>query len=297
LAYTPKLDTDYRKTHELGELISIAGSRANSREFFASPALTLCNLEGKVRHGHPGPDFDYGSPLDEWKQVIMAANFRDLPGPFCAVSTDPRYPDTYSDHRIRFKNTWHSTDGMHSHWPVCRRPYHSASGSNGLWKGEITHACLMSFGVHDDDSTTWKDRFKTDRRGRKYRDWISLIGLGKRGDLKTMCRNTKSWLNPGVVTSPDRSLKLIRNDRRHKCTVLEKTTEGAACTFSIKPASSWVNPVVRVDRWGKKKAESITIDGKELDRNRYRQHLTASGELLLWNEMTIEQPTQFVISQ
>jgi hypothetical protein len=54
---------------------------------------------------------------------------------------------------------------------------------------------------------------------------------------------------------------------------------------------------VLVDRWGKKKAESITIDGKELDRNRYRQHLTASGELLLWIEMTIEQSTQIVISQ
>ena len=51
---------------------------------------------------------------------------------------------------------------------------------------EVTHSCLMSLGVHD--GINWDDHYMVDQRGRRYREWISLIGLNEPGDLNARSR-------------------------------------------------------------------------------------------------------------
>jgi hypothetical protein len=178
IIYIPKLDTEFRGPHELGELISCAGSQTHSKPFYEEPALTLLNLEGDVEQAHPGIKIDYGSRVDDWKQMIMAVHLKNMPDVFAVWSTDPAVPDTYSGYPIRYEIAWQSVNGYGSHWPVNKRPFTGDSGSGGTWEAEVSHSCLLSWGVRD--GTDWQDHYKTREDGRKYREWVALIGRRKK---------------------------------------------------------------------------------------------------------------------
>jgi len=289
IVYTPKLDTDFRAPHEVGELIAIAGSSSHCSDHFDSPALTLMNLDGQIEDFHPGPKFDFGSPRDKWKQMIMTAHFKDAPDVFCAISNDPKYPQTYSGYNVHYQNTWHNVNGILVHWPVGKRPYTGNNGSRGFWRGEVSHACLLSFDIHDGQS--WQDHYKLDKRGRKYRDWVSLIGLNELRDFNSLARKTKSWLSPGVVTMLDDSSRFLRNDYREKALVFENTKANQKCVFEIDPTaedSVLINPVLRISKWGTTLARAVKLDGRDLPPDRYRQHVFGNGDLLIWIEAVIE---------
>jgi hypothetical protein len=51
-------------------------------------------------------------------------------------------------------NAWQRPDINPAHWPVNKRPYTRPFSSGGTWDAEVTHACLLSWGVRD--GIDWK---------------------------------------------------------------------------------------------------------------------------------------------
>lgn len=297
IVYTPKLDTDFRAANEVAELISLAGSATDSKPFFDSPALTFLNLDGGLQDAHPGPKFDFGSHLDDWDQMIMAVHFKDEPDIFCAFSTDENIPETYSGYNIEYEIAWQSVNGRHSHWPVGKRPFTGNNGSGGTWKAEVSHSCLVSCDVRT--GTGWQDHFKIDERGRKYRDWVSLVGANKPGDLEGLRDKTRSWLYPGKITMLDNSSRFLKNDYSQKILLFEKTGTEKLCRFEITPdenSSVLINPAVRINNWGPYPVGSVMINDKTLPMGKYRFDLLDGKDLLIWINMTVDSKTRFTIS-
>jgi hypothetical protein len=297
IVYTPKLDTDYRHRHELAELIAIAGTESHARPYFDSPALTLTNLQEDVELAHPGLKIDYGSHIDDWEQVIMSVHLKDQPDVFCVFSTDPDVMDTWSGYKIRYEIAWQSVNGRSNHWPVNKRPFTGDNGSGATWDQEVSHSCLLSLGVLD--GIEWDDHYKIDQRGRKFREWVSLIGLNEAGDLDGIRSKTKSWLFPGKVTAKQ-GCKFLQVDYQKKCLVFEKSGESNTCEFSIDPSgnnSTLVNPALLIRNWGQDKDISITIDGESVAKKYVRKDIINGNELLIWVYETIDSKSTISISR
>lgn len=296
--YTPKLDTDFRESHELAELISIAGSLSHSKEFFSSPALTLFNLDGDVLNTHPGPKFDFGSKVDDWDQILMAVHLKNEPDVFYVFSMDSDIPETYSGYKVRHEIAWQSVNGRSAHWPVNKRPFTGNNGSGGTWEAEVSHSCLISCDVRD--GISWEDHFKIDSRGRKYRDWVSLIGLNKPNDLDGLREKTKSWLYPGSVKMLEASSKFIKNDYNEKALVFENTQANQKCYFEINPGaknSVLINPVLRIKKWGLYPVGKIMINDVTLSKEKYKVHMSANSDVLIWINTKIDSKTKFKIDR
>jgi hypothetical protein len=298
IRYTPKLDTDFRAAHELGELISISGSETNSGKLHARPALTILNLDGDVRQAHPGPKFDYYSDIDDWKQQILAVHLTDGPDVFCVFSTDPKVPETFSGYKIRYENAWQRPDINPVHWPVNKRPYTRLFSSGGTWDAEVSHACLLSWGVKD--GIEWVDNFKVDQRGRKYREWVSLIGLNEPNDLESLQNKTRSWLFPGDIIVKDKTGKFIKIDYQKKTIVFELLDDSDLCNFTLEKSENSdgvINPVIEVQFWGTNQVKSVQIDGVEIQKSKYRTDLSKSGRLLLWVDGTLKAGSTMIIQR
>ncbi len=295
IVYTPKLDSEHREAHELGEFISIAGSKHDSEEFYASPALTILNLEGEVQDAHPGPKFDYYSPIDDWNQQILAVHLNNLPDVFCAWSTDKAYPETYSGYQIRYENAWHNTEMAAVHWPVNKRPYTSAFSSGGLWEAEVSHACVLSWGVRD--GMDWEDHFKVNPDGRKYREWVSLVGLSASKEYESMRKQTRSWLFNGKATPANANVAFSKVDFKKKALVFEAKAAGeCAIQLEVEPSNSLlINPVIEIRKWTNGSVSAITLDGKALPTEGYRSFVTEDNQLLIWMKQVIEKDCRMVI--
>jgi hypothetical protein len=296
IVYTPKLDIEFRSTHEIGELQVNAGSLSHPYEFFDSPALTVLNLEGEVEHTHPGPKFRYDSKLDDWNQMIIAVHLKNEPDAFCSWSTDSRTPDTFSGYKIRYINAWHSLDGLFIHWPVGKRPYTFKEGNTGTWRAEASHASLMSWGIRE--GIDWEDNYQLDERGRKYRQWISLIGLNEQGDLEALKNKTRSWLFPGTINMTEASCSFVKTDHAQKAIVFEKVGTNQKCYFQIDPTeqnSVLINPVIRINNWSTVTPLNIMIDDNILSKDQYRFHLLNDRDALIWINKTINTKTNINI--
>ncbi len=296
IVYTPKLDTDYRQRHELAELIAIAGTESHAKPYFDSPALTLTNLQGNVEMAHPGLKIDYGSHIDDWKQVIMSVHLKNQPDVFCVFSTDPDVPDTWSGYKIRYEIAWQSVNGTSNHWPVNKRPFTGNNGSGATWEEEVTHSCLMSLGVIE--GIEWDDHYKVDDRGRKFREWVSLIGLNESGDVAGIRNKTSSWLFPGKVTVKN-GCSFLKVDYRKKCLVFERTGEEYVCEFTLDPSaenSVLINPSFLIRNWEENDDISVLVDGKSVDESRIRADITGAKELLVWIYETIDSESLVKIS-
>jgi hypothetical protein len=282
IIYTPKLDTDFRAPHELGELISVAGSKSNSSDFYDSPALSIMNLNGEIKQAHPGPKFDYYSEIDNWKQQILAVHFKNYPDVFCAWSTDPEIPQTFSGYPIRFENAWQNPNGTIVHWPVNKRPYTSAYSSGGTWKGEVSHACLLSWGVRD--GIDWADNFKLDERERKYREWVSLIGLNKKDNNQELINKTSTWLFKGEVKTKGENVKFIAKDYKDNSFLFRLGKDTKEFDIRIIPEegnTTIINPVIKIRGWDSEDDLKIFLNSREIDKNNFRKTYT-DNYLYIW---------------
>jgi hypothetical protein len=297
IRYTPKLDADLRAAHELGELISIAGSKAHSSDFYASPALTMMNLEGNIKQAHPGPKFDYYSDIDDWKEQILIVHFKSEPDVFCVWSHNPEIPETYSGYPIRYENAWQNPRGKIVHWPVNKRPYTSAFSSGGTWKAEVSHACLLSWGVRD--GIEWKDHYKIDKTGRKYREWVSLIGLNKQNNKQELFNKARSWLFKGEVKTSGKGIKFVKKDYKNNSFIFDTQPDSKHFTFRIIPdeqSSPIINPVIRINNWGKLPDVQISIDDQQLTENEYRISCI-DDDILIWLQARLKPENKVKIER
>jgi hypothetical protein len=287
IRYTPKLDTDFRAPHELGELISIAGSKSHSSDFYDSPALSIENLKGGKKTAHPGPKFDYYSDIDDWDQQILSVHLKDRPDVFSVWSHDPEIPDTYSGYKIRFENAWQNPNGKIVHWPVNKRPYTSAFAAGGTWKGEVSHSCLLSFGVRD--GIEWDDNYKIDENGRKYREWAALVGLNERNSAAEKFNKAQTWLFKGDVKIHNENAEFVKKDYKDNSFIFKVVSGRKDIEFSIIPekAQSFIiNPILKIKNLDQRSIESIKIDNELIDENEFRT-ARLDGDLLVWIKTSI----------
>ena len=182
------------------------------------------------------------------------------------------------------------------HWPVNKRPFTGNWGSGGTWKEEVSHACLMSIDVQD--GISWEDHYKIDKRGRKYRDWVLLIGLNEQNDLDGLREVTKSWLYPGSIIMLEPSSTFVENDYKEKALVFENTKGNQKCYFEIDPIvknSVLINPVLRIRNWGTHPVGKIIINDAALPENKYRVHTLDNDDVLIWINIRIDSKTSFKI--
>ncbi len=298
IRYTPKLDTDFRAAHELGEFISIAGSKSHSSDFYAEPALSMRNLEGDYKEAHPGPKFDYYSDLDDWKQQILTVHFEEEPDLFCVWSVDRKFPETYAGYKIRYENRWQNPNIKCVHWPVNKRPYHSAYASGGTWKAEVSHACLLSWGVRDGED--WKKHYELDERGRKYREWTSLVGLNDPDNPDRLADLTRSWLFRGKVSMEGEGADYAGVDYSQKALVFNADPQAEIIQFTLAPRSftpKIIHPVFEIRNWSQDNDSEIVMNAKRMHKRDYRTAVTEDGTVLVWIQKEIDEPTSFFLKR
>lgn len=190
MTYFPKLDTQFRNWHEVMEAIAIAGTSSVPSQHLAAPALTLTDLGTNTLTFHPGKSFDKAG-VNRWNEFIAVTHFKSAPDAFSAfVNTDP-LPESLRPYPIRFDLDWHTEDFRMSHWPVETEPYQEAHKSHGKFDAEVGHTSLIGAGVWE--GTDWNDRYQTDERGRRYRQWVSLVGLHRPNDLEGIRARVRAW--------------------------------------------------------------------------------------------------------
>ncbi len=296
ITYTPKLDSPHRSWHELTELIAIAGSLTDPREHLAPVPLTVTNLAGEVLRA------DYRrkeSKIDRkrvnrWDQFIAVAHFINAPDAFCAFSQAADTPDTHSHYPFGFDVSWHGPGYRMCHWPVGLEPYRKPSKTHGTWKAQVSHTSLAGMGIWK--GRDWKDHFKLDERGRKYREWVSLVGLVEPSDLETIRARTATWLYPGEVTARGAGCRFKRIDRARRCIVFE-CSRGKSCSFTLDPtpkSTTVVNPCFVIEGWGDRPVD-VTMDNRRLVRGRDFESGVEKGAAVIWVEATFDAPTTFSV--
>ena len=298
IRYTPKLDSGFEEPHEVAELIAIAGSSSNTVEHFDSPALTILNLQGRRIDTHPGPKFDFDSEINDWKQQISIVHFKNEPDFYCAFSADPQFPDTYSGYKLEYQNTWHNTDQILIHWPVQKRPYTCPNGSRGYWKSEISHACLTSIDIHD--GTDWSDNFKVDERGRKYRDWVMLVGAVEKKSENEIKLRTISWLDPGKIAVMSSGAEFVKINHREKALVFKVLKDVNELNINLIPGYNSVrinNPAIKIFGWGKEKPTVVKLNNKKIDAADYRTSVIDNNDLLVWLKTDLTSDSEITIEK
>jgi hypothetical protein len=124
--------------------------------------------------------------------------------------------------------------------------------SAGNWAGE-PDADQWDLGFHK--------TYQVDERGRKYREWVSLIGMAGVGDLATPVDLTRSWLFPGSVTAEDPGSTFVDNDRHQKALVFNAENSNGTLRFSLTPETSTINPTIEVNNWSGSSSVAVAIDG------------------------------------
>jgi hypothetical protein len=300
IRYTPKLDMNIKpnQSHEIAELIAVSGSSTDCVEHFDSQALTFTNLEGKTILCHPGSKFDYNSEINDWPQQISVVHFKNQPDFYSVFSADERFPDTYSAYKIEYQNTWHNTNQRFVHWPVNKRPYVGYNGSSGTWKAEVSHSCLTSIDVRD--GVDWSDNYKTDSRGRKYRDWVMLFGVEQKNKINTIREIVSSWLPSFEIKMLSNNCKFEEADHREKALVFNLRTAAKECSFELTlkgDSAVLINPVIKIRNWNSSTLKGISINNNELSTNDYKTAMLDNKDCLIWIGKTLDDKSRIQINR
>lgn len=116
--------------------------------------------------------------------VAVHSKDRNLPDVFMSFgqsgSTNPPYQISTDDEK-----DWHRERlWRFSHFPFGLEPFEYETNSQTEGRGQISHSSLVYVGAPVDRS--WTKAYRTDARGRKYREWISVTGLSRPRDFGAM---------------------------------------------------------------------------------------------------------------
>jgi hypothetical protein len=71
-----------------------------------------------------------------------------------------------------------------SHFPFNLEPFQYETNSQTQGRGQVSHSSLVYVGAPQDRD--WASKWKRDKNGRKYREWVTTIGLAPKNDFKEM---------------------------------------------------------------------------------------------------------------
>lgn len=278
IQYAPKLDTNFRNWHELMELMLIAGENKRPGSLLEYPSLTFHEL-GKppVKYNNEN-EKRFRNNNKRLGATTMVAHVKNAPDLFNSFSDDVRISETHSVYPLNYEITWHRRGNNFGHWPVNKEPYQHPFKSGSTWPEHIAHTSLVGMGV--DQGQGWEDNFLVRKDGRKYRQWLSLIGMNEEKGLVTAEEKTSSWLFPGAVEMTEGSSSFIRYSHEDKYFEFENTSKDSKCNFKITSKTKLINPIIKIKQWDKNKIY-VKINGKSIPSSDFLTTLNEDGDLLL----------------
>jgi hypothetical protein len=296
--YWPCLDSSFQQ-HPLGnevcELDPIYGSLSEPGDVLGNPTISVMNLgHDQLDYSWPGKDGDFSPEPSTWKVAILAVHYRDpgMPDAFTAFAQDPSVPGTFANPPMAVTSTWHRKQWWRfSHFPVSLEPYMWDTNSQIEGRGQVSHTSLVNVGAPADRD--WKTDFKIDASGRKYRDWVSLVGLSPQKDPAALRQSVASWLYGGQISRPVgcKFVAYSPSDMEHRVTL---DAGRRACSFDIGPsvqAFALAHPVLRVDGWPGG-APHIGLAGQVLESHKDFRWSVSGHTLFVWLDRVVKQPVQ-----
>ena len=296
ITYRPKLDGEHRRWNELSELIVVAGNRFNPGELLGTPALTVLNNRDKQMEFFP----DRPSELKEseqWKRLVAAVHFQDKPDAIVAFSNASDTPDTHPGVPVRANVSWHGRGYRMAHWPVGLEPYLSKDKSPGSFRAQVSHTSLLGVGAHK--GAQWKNSYKIDTRGRRTRNWASLLALTDPGDSEKALLLTNSWMYPGNLLKQDSAdVQFMKHDRQQGEIILKARKEADRLQFTWQVAAKSQHiykPCFRLKGFAPSDAV-VRCNERELAAEKeFRVHLEGD-DLLLWLDIVSQEPLSIEIT-
>ena len=300
--YTPKLDNCIRQQgNEVEETIVGTGTKTWYPDLIGHPATAVYNLEGDVYRFLPHSG---SGNADEWNQFIVSMNFFDGLAPFVAYSNAADTPDVFP-YPVRLglslkHKLVESRDGA-AHWPVQHTPYENPMWSRAYLTGEASSWSFFSASnwIGTPMEEVWdlefQKTYQIDERGRKYREWVSLVGMADVGDLETPKKLVRSWLYPGSVEVHGGDATYEGNNRHEKCLVFRDVGSTGVLSFSLAPRTEVVNPAVEVRDWAGNASVTVKIDGVAQMPGADFVADMQGASLLLWFRRTVTTASRFEV--
>ena len=276
--YAPKLDSSFRNWHEIMEMMVIAGGNRRPGSLLAYPSLSF------HRHGQKPMQFDntgekkYRNHNQRLGATTLSAYVKDAPVLFAVLSDDLATPATYSGYPLNYEVSWHNRSFNFGHWPINKEPYQHPHKSSAVWPEQVAHTSLVGVGL--DLGQGWQDHYYVRTDGRKYRQWLSLLGMANRNGQTSPESYAQAWLFPAHIKTGKNSAAYIGYSHADKYYEFETVQDKPYGHFAFTPKSKLFNPVLRIKRWGQNPV-FIRINGKALAPARYITSVDEAGDLML----------------
>lgn len=280
LQYAPKLDTDFRSWHEMTELIVIGGDNKRPGTLVDQPSLSFHEIGKAPLEFNNDGRMTYRNNNQRLGATSMTAHLRGGPDIFNAFSDDVSISETYTVFPLNYEVTWHWRGFNFGHWPVNREPY-LANDPCKLWSSwpqQIAHTSLSGMGV--DLGQDWENNYLERADGRKFRQWLSLMGMNEKDGEINSEDKTNSWLFPGTVEMINDSSVFIAYSYEDKHFEFETNTNSPACYFTTTPKTKLINPILKINNWGEHPV-FINMNGTPLDSEDYITFFDAANNLSL----------------
>lgn len=278
IQYAPKLDSDFRNWNEIMEMILIAGENQRPGNLLEYPSLTFQEINRPSIQFNTDGQSSYRNNNQRLGATTWIAHIKNAPDVFTSFSDEVATPETHAGIPLNYEVTWHDRKHNFGHWPVNKEPYALPCKSWSAWPQQIAHTSLVGMG--QDLGQDWRDNFENRADGRKFREWLSLLGLNSKTGIITAEDKTNSWLFPGEVKMINDSSTFLQYSFEDKYFEFETNPENPATYFSTTPKTLLINPIIRVNNWGDQ-AIHVNINGKTIESSQLISYLDGEGNLFL----------------
>lgn len=294
--YYPAADgTAPLEWNQVAELDPIIGSKSRPADWLAEDTITITGIRGRqTKLKWPGKEGDFTDPVAREIAAVVTARFapEQVPDAFLAYCNDPRFSGAAP---LELISSWHRNQWwMFSHFPANYQPFESPTNSQATMPGQITHGGLICLGATR--SPDWSSDFQMDPNGRKYRRWVTLLGLEKRGDTAASLRRVGSWLYGASVSDP-RGCRYMGYDPQTLEYGIWVDPGRSDCSFVMKPTprtQAVVRPLIRVEGWGERVPE-VRVTGVPLRAGEEMEAAVEGAELVIWINREFTGPTKITL--
>ena len=150
-----------------------------------------------------------------------------------------------------------------------------------------------------EENIGWPNHYRIDKRdGRKYRQWLALVGLAPRGkNITDITKTAQAWLYPGTVHMIGSNVDFIEYDLSLKQHIFHRNA-GDLCRFRITPGkkgTSIVNPVFCFRNW-KAGSVEITINETRLVQGVDFEFAQVDNDILVWVKTESDTEQHYTIT-
>ena len=276
--YAPKLDTEFRNWHELMELILIAGENYRPKELLEYPSLSFYENGKLPVHYNNDGSVKWRNNNKYLGTTTTVAHVKNAPDLFYAFSDDASIPDTYTYYPLNYELTWHQRTNNFGHWPVTKERYAQPFKSGSSWPEQIAHTSLIGMGVSQGQD--WKSNYLLRSDGRKYRQWLCLMGMNAENGVDSAVEKTNSWLFKGQVSMLHTSSSYKGYSYHNQYFEFINKAQNSISHFRISSKNKLIHPVFKINQWGQHPVK-LKINDRVLPPSDYITSINEAGNLLL----------------